>query len=96
MIDWETIKNHLIESDEKMKSLIAQYGVSPFAKSTNKNINLFDNLISSIVSQQLSTKVARTIKDRIYSLGKITEFSPDFLMQTSTENLRMCGLSYAK
>ena len=84
MKDWKSIKTHLIKVDEKMESLIQQFGISPFAKKVDKDINLFDNLISSIVSQQLSTKVARTIKDRIYSLGKITEFSPDFLMQTST------------
>ena len=96
MKDWEIIKNHLIESDEKIEPLIHQFGISPFATKIETDINLFDNLISSIVSQQLSTKVARTIKDRIYSYGKITEFTPEFLIRTSTEDLRMCGLSYAK
>ena len=96
MKDWKSIKTHLIKVDEKMESLIQQFGISPFAKKVDENINLFDNLISSIVSQQLSTKVARTIKDRLYTLGKITAFTPKFLIQTSTEDLRICGLSYAK
>ena len=34
MIDWGTIKNHLIESDEKMEPLIHQFGISPLAKKT--------------------------------------------------------------
>ena len=96
MKDWEIIKTHLIKADEKMESLIHQFGISPLASQEKKKINLFDNLISSIVSQQLSTKVARTIKDRLYSLGEMSEFTPDFLIQTPTEDLRMCGLSYAK
>jgi DNA-3-methyladenine glycosylase II len=96
MPSWNVIKNHLINSDDKMELLIKQYGISTFAKQLNNTVNHFDNLISSIVSQQLSTKVASTIKERLYKFGNITEFDPIFLINTSTEDLRSCGLSYAK
>tara|TARA_B110000116_G_C16791579_1_gene564137 strand:+ start:702 stop:1337 length:636 start_codon:yes stop_codon:yes gene_type:complete len=96
MPSWNIIKKHLIDSDHKMELLIKQYGISSFAKQLDKNVNLFDNLISSIVSQQLSTKVASTIKERLYKFGNINKFSPEFLINASTEDLRSCGLSYAK
>ena len=38
MKDWEIIKTHLIKADEKMESLIHQFGISPFATQEKKKI----------------------------------------------------------
>ena len=36
MKDWKFIKTHLIKVDEKMESLIQQFGISPFAKKVDE------------------------------------------------------------
>jgi DNA-3-methyladenine glycosylase II len=56
---------------------------------------LFAALASSVVSQQLSTKAAATIKERLRAAcgGAITA---DAIAKARTDKLRKCGLSAAK
>lgn len=59
-------------------------------------IKVFDDLIRSIVSQQLSTSAAATIYGRfITSLDGKSNLS-DQILHKNTEELRSCGLSYQK
>ncbi len=58
--------------------------------------NLALYLCISIISQQLSTKVARVIGDRFLALYAGTEPSCEQILQTDTETLRSIGLSGAK
>ena len=67
MKNWEEIKNHLIFNDSQMLNLINHYGEPNMLDNFDKS-NLFDSLINSIISQQLSTRVASVIKSRLYSL----------------------------
>lgn len=55
----------------------------------------FEHLAESIVSQQLSTRVADTIFERVKKLAG-RKFSPKKLLQVSVEDLRQAGLSYSK
>lgn len=54
----------------------------------------FESLVSSVISQQLATTAARTIKERfIAEVGKI---EPKKILKSNPDNLRACGLSAAK
>lgn len=58
---------------------------------------LYEELIESIIGQQLSGKAADTIFKRFLALFKDSKFpSPDELLKTDTEKLRSAGMSYSK
>lgn len=61
------------------------------------NGNHFEELAESIVSQQLSGKAADAIVSRVNILAKTKTFpSAKKILKLSDEDLRNCGLSYAK
>lgn len=56
--------------------------------------DIFSALISSVISQQISTKAALTVKDRLIELiGSIT---PQNLDQAELESIQKCGMSLRK
>ncbi len=83
--------NHL-SKDKKLAKLIAQH--EPLQLKSHKNICL--RLCSSIMSQQLSTKVAQVIYRRFLELYNGEEPTPEQIMATPFEKLRAIGLSNAK
>ena len=84
---------HLAQADAVMARLIAEHG--PCRISERKTRSPFETLVSSIISQQLSTKAAATIRGRVAALVG-TPFEPAALLATSPEALRAAGLSGAK
>lgn len=85
---------HYIEhlsKDEKLKKLIEQHG--SFKLKKQKNLCLY--LCYSIMSQQLSTKVASVIQQRFVDLYG-GEPTPQQIIDTPFEKLRGIGLSNAK
>lgn len=85
---------HYIEhlsKDEKLKKLIEQHG--SFKLKKQKNLCLY--LCYSIMSQQLSTKVASVIQQRFIDLYG-GEPTPQQIIDTAFEKLRGIGLSSAK
>lgn len=82
--------NHLIR-DKKLKKVVEQH--PPVKLVRRKNIHLY--LCGSIMSQQLSTKVAAIIHKRFLGLYGGTP-SPEQIAETSFETLRSIGLSRAK
>ena len=96
MCDWNKIKKHLISNDKIMTELIELYGRPTLIDSLIPESNLFDSLVNSIISQQLSVKVVRNIKDRLYKFGGVEKFNPEMFIKSSYEELRSCGLSKAK
>ena len=95
MKNWEEIRKHLIFNDPQMLDLINNYGDPNILINFNQS-NLFNTLIDSIISQQLSTKVARIIKSRLFSIEKIDQFTPKFFLDLKFNDMRSCGLSGAK
>jgi DNA-3-methyladenine glycosylase II len=61
-----------------------------------KRKNIFMSLCSSIMSQQLSTKVADVIRKRFLDLFGGKEPTPERVLELSHETLRAIGLSNAK
>ena len=80
-----------LSKDEKLKKLIEQHGTFKLKK--QKNLYLY--LCYSIMSQQLSTKVASVIRKRFVDMYG-GEPSPDQIVTTPFEKLRAIGLSNAK
>jgi DNA-3-methyladenine glycosylase II len=87
-IDYTT---HL-SKDKKLKKLIDQHGV--FTLTKRKNLCIY--LCASIMSQQLSTKVADVIYQRFLNLYGGKEPRPEQIIATPPDILRGIGLSNAK
>jgi DNA-3-methyladenine glycosylase II len=85
------ILKHL-RKDKKLAPALKMESVH--APTQAENVALY--LCLSIISQQLSTKVARIIGDRFLDLYAGTEPSCQHILQTETEVLRSIGLSGAK
>ena len=85
-------EHHLAKADPIMKGLIAKHGHCPLAE---REFQLFHMLANSIISQQLSTKVAATIKQRVGELVGVP-FQANRVLSIATEKLRGAGLSRAK
>jgi DNA-3-methyladenine glycosylase II len=80
-----------LSKDEKLKPLIKQHG--PLELKKQKQLWLY--LCYSIMSQQLSTKVARVIRQRFLDLYN-DEPTPQKVVDTPFEKLRALGFSNAK
>lgn len=82
---------HLSRVDPHMKLLIE--GIGPISMRPPKSD--FETLVDSIISQQLSTKAAATIFERVLRTLDFTVL-PQQILNTSTEDLRAAGLSGQK
>ena len=80
-----------LSKDDKLKKLIKEHG--HFELKKQKNLCLY--LCYSIMSQQLSTKVASVLKQRFLNLYG-GEPTPQQIVNTPFEKLRGIGLSNAK
>ena len=81
-----------LSKDKKLKEIIALQ--EPYVLVRRKNVYL--HLCSSIMSQQLNTKVAAVIYNRFLDLYKNRKPGPQQIIDTPVETLRSIGLSNAK
>jgi DNA-3-methyladenine glycosylase II len=81
-----------LSKDKKLAKVIATH--QPFKLRRRKNICL--RLCASIMSQQLSVKVAEVIYKRFLLLYDGQEPTPEQILNTDFEKLRAIGLSNAK
>jgi DNA-3-methyladenine glycosylase II len=84
-------KEHL-SKDRRLKKLLE----ASEAHSLKKRKNICNYLCASIMSQQLSTKVAKVIHNRFLDLYGGKEPTPQQIIDTPHEKLRSIGLSNAK
>ncbi len=87
----ETIKLHL-RKDKVLKKIIDKIDL-PVRSS---KANVYESLIGSIVSQQLSVKAASTIHSRFLGLYDGSTPKPNQILATGHETLRAVGLSNQK
>jgi DNA-3-methyladenine glycosylase II len=80
---------HLRRSDPIMRDLISQVG--PFRLKLERN--RFWMLVRSIISQQLSTSAARTIRGRVEELHGPGKITAGRFQELSATQLRAAGLS---
>jgi DNA-3-methyladenine glycosylase II len=92
------IIEHFKKADPKLYEILekvyAIHGDKIFI--LDKHDFLFDRLCESIISQQLSVRVADVIYERVLSLMPEKKLSPEEILKTKDEDLRKCGLSYGK
>ena len=81
-----------LSKDKRLARLIANH--EPFELTSRKNICL--RLCASIMSQQLSTKVAQVFHQRFLELYGGKEPTPEQIVATPFDKLRAIGLSNAK
>lgn len=83
---------HLSQADPVLQELIRRVG--PFMLKTHRD--RFDLLVRSILSQQISTKAARTIRLRLADRVAPQLISPESLGKLTDPELRAIGLSAQK
>jgi len=83
---------HLKSVDPVMKDLIDRAG--PFTLKLNRN--RFGMLVRSILSQQISTKAARSIRLRLDALLKPNQLSAAAIDRLTDDEMRSAGLSRQK
>ena len=81
--------------DPILNKLVKKYG--PPNSFKDRTEFLYEELVESIIGQQLSGKAADTIFKRFLALYKNSKFPrPEELLKTDTEKLRSAGMSYSK
>lgn len=85
-------EHYIAGADPIMKRLIVRHGRCPIAQ---RKFEPFHMLANSIISQQLSTRAAATIKQRVGALVGVP-FQIEKILSTPPELLRAAGLSAAK
>ncbi|MFZ3068977.1 MAG: DNA-3-methyladenine glycosylase [Microgenomates group bacterium] len=82
-----------LRKDKVLNLIIDKYKVS----SPKISVNLFQDLLESIISQQLSNKAATTIFNRFLSLFPKEQVpQPEEILKLNEETLRSCGVSHQK
>ncbi len=85
------ILNHL-KKDKKLAVLVDQCTINIH----KEPVKVFDDLIRSIISQQLSTAAASTIYNRFIQSLDSEYPSQEQILQKNPEELRACGISFQK
>jgi DNA-3-methyladenine glycosylase II len=81
--------------DKILTKLVEKYGPPPTR--ADRSEFLYEEIVESIIGQQLSNKAADTIFNRFLSLYPGKKFPrPKVLLETNTEKLRGAGMSYSK
>lgn len=83
---------HLAKNDPQLKPLVAHYGPATIKPHTN----YYQELVESIISQQLSVKAADTILKRFVALFGTGFPTPAAILKKDVATLRTAGLSNAK
>ena len=81
-----------LKKDPVLSLIIDKYGLINYPISQD----YFNNLVSSIIGQQLSNKAADTIYSRFIRLFPNKVFSPQQILELSPDAIRGCGTSWAK
>lgn len=87
-----TAIRHLKKSDPVLGAIIERVG--PYAMQYHEPT--FHALVRSIVYQQLSGKVAKTIFDRLIAAAKVDPLTPESILKLRPTRMRALGLSNQK
>ena len=81
---------YLKKKDKQLSKVIDQVGMIY----REVNNDLFDSLVDTIISQQISTKAAQTVKARLKD--KVTHITPEVIISMNEDELRSCGIAGRK
>src|SRR5574337_1010342 len=88
----QAAEKHLVRNDKKLATLITRHGPCAF----QPHRNYYGRLVRGIISQQLSVKAADSIWQRVLEMFGGELPLPEQLLAADPEQLRGCGISYAK
>jgi DNA-3-methyladenine glycosylase II len=88
----ETARRHLRAADPVMRTIVEAVG--PFTLRFERD--RFGMLVRSIISQQISTSAARSIRRRLQDLAGLAGLTAANLARFSLDRLRAAGLSPQK
>jgi DNA-3-methyladenine glycosylase II len=89
---YQQAADHLSSHDPRLAPVIARFGLCTIQPHTN----YYQDLVESIIGQQLSVKAAATIRDRFKALFNDTLPSPEAIIATDVQTMRSAGLSNQK
>lgn len=89
---YEKAAAHLSKNDPRLAPIIARSGLCTI----QPHQDYYQDLVESIIGQQLSVKAASTIRDRFKALFNDKLPSPEAILKTDVETLRGVGLSHPK
>jgi len=94
----EIIIAHFKKADPKLHKILIKVLESHGDEIFNlkKHDFLFDRLVESIISQQLSVRVADVIYERVLNLMPKKKLTPEGILKNKDEDLRKAGLSHQK
>ena len=97
MLEWTEADEHLLSADKVLAKLMREGGpIDPATDRRGSRPDPFQALLRAIVGQQLSTKAARSIWERVAErLGSETP-SPKQVLAHDPDELRGAGLSRSK
>lgn len=82
-----------LKKDPILRKIIKNYQLQEL----NGEIDVFVDIIESIINQQLSGKAAATIFGRFKNLFNPKKFpTPQQILKVSDEEIRKCGISFSK
>lgn len=82
---------------QKIKDPIIQKLVKKYGKIIRKpRPNVFEDIVDSIISQQLSVKAAATILERVKKLFVNNKITPKEILELQDVQFRNCGMSWSK
>lgn len=96
---WEKAEEFLLK-DKYLRPLVKKYSHCTIKKS--RMVEYFEDLVASIVEQQLSGKAAKAIFTRVRVLLKtksptpLSPLTPKDVLPITEEALRNCGISWSK
>ena len=85
-----TEMDYISAKDPVMKELVAHFG----HMGGGERKDVFASLVSSIVGQMLSNKVADVIDGRLRQM--VGDYTPELILQKSVEEIKGCGMSQRK
>jgi DNA-3-methyladenine glycosylase II len=88
------ITNKIIQVDPKFKGIIGNSHLCDIGMHRVKHSH-FKTLVQSIISQQLATKAALKINERVCDLVN-DKFQPEVILSLTPDELRSAGISNAK
>lgn len=89
-------ESYLIKVEPRFEPLIHHFGPCEL-KRADRGESIYESLLTSILSQQISTKAAASIKAKLYSRFPGEPFPPaEVVVKMSSEELREVGISRQK
>lgn len=95
-MDEKSIRDHFLKVDPVIAQALEDVDLTDWYRQPIAQDQYFHKLVDQIISQQLNTKVADIISQRLLDLIEQPHFTPESLVILTDEQMRSVGLSKSK